>query len=95
MFFFTLFGITECCLLTVMAFGHCMAPLHFVTQMSREICVHLAIVLRGIGCIVGLGENYLKPKSNHPQGVDKFLVIFHTTVISLLYPIIYNLRTKK
>lgn len=92
MLFFTLFGITECFLLAVMAFGHRMAHLHYATQMSREVCAHLAIVSWGIGCLVGLGQNYLRPKSNHPQGVDKFLVIFHTTVTSMLNPIIYSLR---
>ncbi|XP_052019129.1 olfactory receptor 10C1-like isoform X1 [Apodemus sylvaticus] len=59
MFFFTFFGITECCLLAAMAFDRCMAicaPLHYATQMSPGVCAHLAIVSWGMGCIVGLGQ---------------------------------------
>ncbi|XP_031203616.1 olfactory receptor 10C1-like isoform X1 [Mastomys coucha] len=59
MFFFTLFGITECCLLAAMAFDRCIAicsPLHYATRMSRGVCAHLAIVSWGTGCIVGLGQ---------------------------------------
>ncbi|XP_052023386.1 olfactory receptor 10C1-like isoform X1 [Apodemus sylvaticus] len=59
MFFFTFFGITECCLLAAMAFDHCMAicaPLHHATQTSPGVCAHLAIVSWGMGCIVGLGQ---------------------------------------
>ena len=63
MFFFTLFGISECCLLAAMAFDRYMAicsPLHYATRMSHEMCVHLAMVSWGVGCIVGLGQtNYI------------------------------------
>lgn len=89
------FCITECFLLAVMAFGHHMALLHYANQMSRELCAHLAIVSWGIGCLVGLGQNYLRPKSNHPQGVDKFLVIVHTTMTSMLNPITYSLMNQE
>ncbi|KAM7229479.1 hypothetical protein CapIbe_019595 [Capra ibex] len=59
MFFFTLFGISECCLLAAMAFDRYMAicsPLHYATRMSHGMCVHLAMVSWGVGCIVGLGQ---------------------------------------
>ena len=59
MFFFTFFGITECCLLAAMAYDRCMAicsPLHYATRMSHGVCAHLAIVSWGMGCIVGLGQ---------------------------------------
>ncbi|KAM4834928.1 LOW QUALITY PROTEIN: olfactory receptor 10C1-like [Thomomys bottae] len=63
MFFFTLFGITECCLLAAMAFDRYVAicsPLHYATRMSRGLCVHLAMVSWGVGCVVGLGQtNYI------------------------------------
>ncbi|XP_007179168.1 olfactory receptor 10C1-like [Balaenoptera acutorostrata] len=63
MFFFTLFGISECCLLAAMALDRYVAicsPLHYVTRMSRGVCVHLAMVSWGVGCIVGLGQtNYI------------------------------------
>lgn len=89
------FVITECCLLATMAFGHCMALLHYATQMSRGVFAHLAIVSWGIGCLVGLGQNYLRPKSNHSPGVDKLLVIFYTAVTSMLNSIIYSLRNQE
>ncbi|XP_057554137.1 olfactory receptor 10C1-like [Hippopotamus amphibius kiboko] len=63
MLFFTLFGISECCLLAAMAFDRYMAicsPLHYATRMSRRVCVHLAMVSWGVGCMVGLGQtNYI------------------------------------
>uniref|UniRef100_A0A287AZC3 Olfactory receptor n=1 Tax=Sus scrofa TaxID=9823 RepID=A0A287AZC3_PIG len=55
MFFFTLFAISECCLLAAMAFDRYMAicsPLHYATRMSRGVCVHLAMVSWGVGCMV-------------------------------------------
>jgi len=67
------FCIIECCLLPAMAFVHCMALLHSAAQMSSEVCSHKAIVSWGIGCLVGLGKNYLRSKSNHPQGVEKII----------------------
>ena len=63
MFFFAFFGISECCLLAAMAFDRYMAicsPLHYATRMSRGVCVHLAMVSWGVGCMVGLGQtNYI------------------------------------
>nr|XP_004670918.2 olfactory receptor 10C1-like isoform X2 [Jaculus jaculus] len=63
MFFFTLFAISECCLLAAMAFDRYMAicsPLHYATRMSRGLCAHLAMLSWGIGCMVGLGQtNYI------------------------------------
>ncbi|XP_011852554.1 PREDICTED: olfactory receptor 10C1-like, partial [Mandrillus leucophaeus] len=59
MFFFTLFAISECCLLAAMAFDRYMAicsPLHYATRMNRGVCAHLAIVSWGVGCMVGLGQ---------------------------------------
>ncbi|XP_062954319.1 olfactory receptor 10C1-like [Cynocephalus volans] len=63
MFFFTFFGISECCLLAAMAFDRYMdicSPLHYATQMSRRVCVQLAIICWGVGSMVGLGQtNYI------------------------------------
>ncbi|XP_049719066.1 olfactory receptor 10C1-like [Elephas maximus indicus] len=63
MFFFTLFGISECCLLAAMAFDRYMAicsPLHYPVRMSRGVCAHLAVVSWGVGCMVSLGQtNYI------------------------------------
>ncbi|XP_004458754.1 olfactory receptor 10C1-like [Dasypus novemcinctus] len=63
MFFFTFFAISECCLLAAMAFDRYLAicaPLHYATRMSRGVCVHLAGVSWGVGCLVGLGQtNYI------------------------------------
>ncbi|XP_008581524.1 PREDICTED: olfactory receptor 10C1-like [Galeopterus variegatus] len=63
MFFFLFFGISECCLLAAMAFDRYMAicsPLHYATQMSRWVCVQLALICWGVGCMVGLGQtNYI------------------------------------
>ncbi|XP_040592754.1 olfactory receptor 10C1-like [Mesocricetus auratus] len=196
MFFFTLFGITECCLLAAMAFDRCMAicfPLHYATRMSRGVCADLAMISWGMRCIVGLGQTnfifsldfcgpceidhffcdlppllalacgdtshneaavfvvailcisspflliissyirilivvlvmpspegrhkalstcsshllvvtlfygsgsitYLRPKTSHSPGTDKFLALFYTAVTSMLNPIIYSLRNKE
>ncbi|XP_032703738.1 olfactory receptor 10C1-like [Lontra canadensis] len=63
MFFFTFFGISECCLLAAMAFDRYMAicsPLHYATRMSRGVCTQLAVASWGVGCMVGLGQtNYI------------------------------------
>nr|XP_003421867.1 olfactory receptor 10C1-like [Loxodonta africana] len=63
MFFFTLFGISECCLLAAMAFDRYMAicsPLHYLVRVSRGVCAHLAVVSWGVGCMVSLGQtNYI------------------------------------
>ncbi|XP_006896369.1 PREDICTED: olfactory receptor 10C1-like [Elephantulus edwardii] len=59
MFFFILFGISECCLLAAMAFDRYLAicsPLHYATRMNREVCAHLAMISWGVGCMVGLGQ---------------------------------------
>ncbi|XP_056653954.1 olfactory receptor 9-like [Monodelphis domestica] len=52
-YFFTLFGITECCLLTAMAYDRFAAichPLHYATLMNRQVCVGMvgASYLMGI-----------------------------------------------
>ncbi|XP_006896363.1 PREDICTED: olfactory receptor 10A4-like [Elephantulus edwardii] len=63
MFFFILFGISECCLLAAMAFDRYLAicsPLHYATRMSHEMCANLAMISWGVGCLVGLGQtNYV------------------------------------
>ncbi|XP_008581531.1 PREDICTED: olfactory receptor 10C1-like [Galeopterus variegatus] len=63
MFFFSFFGISECCLLAAMAFDRYMAicsPLHYATRMSHRVCVQLALICWGVGCMVGLGQtNYI------------------------------------
>ncbi|XP_010642637.1 olfactory receptor 10C1-like [Fukomys damarensis] len=59
MFFFTLFGISECCLLAAMAFDRytaICAPLHYAARMSRGVCARLAAASWGVGCTVGLGQ---------------------------------------
>ncbi|NP_001377973.1 olfactory receptor family 10 subfamily AL member 45 [Equus caballus] len=63
MFFFTLFGISECCLLATMAYDRYVAicsPLHYATRMSRGECAQLAMISWVVGCVVGLGQtNYI------------------------------------
>uniref|UniRef100_A0A9L0IZC3 Olfactory receptor n=1 Tax=Equus asinus TaxID=9793 RepID=A0A9L0IZC3_EQUAS len=63
MFFFTLFGISECCLLAAMAYDRYVAicsPLHYATRMSRGVCTQLAMISWVVGCMVGLGQtNYI------------------------------------
>ncbi|XP_001491311.3 olfactory receptor 10C1-like [Equus przewalskii] len=59
MFFFSLFGISECCLLAAMAYDRYVAicsPLHYAARMSREVCAQLAMVSWGVGCVVSLGQ---------------------------------------
>jgi len=79
--------------------SHGLWPLYGPTSLfnpnSIEVCVHLAIFSWGLGCLVGLGQNYLRHNSNHPQGVHKFFGIFHTTVTSMLNPIIYSLMNQE
>ncbi|XP_056656948.1 olfactory receptor 9-like [Monodelphis domestica] len=53
MYFFILFGIAECCLLTAMAYDRFAAicrPLHYATLMNRQVCVGMvgASYLMGI-----------------------------------------------
>ncbi|XP_037377274.1 olfactory receptor 10AG1-like [Talpa occidentalis] len=54
-------------------------------------CSHLTVVTLFFlsGIIV-----YMKPKSSHSTGVDKFLSLFYTIFIPMLNPIIYCLRNK-
>jgi olfactory receptor len=63
MFFFSFFGITECCLLAAMAFDRYIAicsPLHYTMQMSHGVCAQLAMISWGVGCMIGLGQtNYI------------------------------------
>ncbi|XP_001374688.2 olfactory receptor 10C1-like [Monodelphis domestica] len=63
MFFFTLFGISECCLLASMAFDRYVAictPLRYATRMSWSMCTQLAGVSWSIGTLVALGQtNYI------------------------------------
>jgi len=93
MFFSTLFSITECCLLAVMAFGYGIGKINYAIQMSHGVCVHLSIISWEIGSIVGFGQNYLRPKYNHTSRVDKLLVC--TAVTSMLNLIIYSIRNQE
>ncbi|XP_004683554.1 PREDICTED: olfactory receptor 10AG1-like [Condylura cristata] len=58
----------------------------FSTCSSHLIVVTLFF---GSGIIV-----YMKPKSTHSTGVDKFLSLFYTILIPVFNPIIYCLRNK-
>ncbi|CAM4643421.1 unnamed protein product, partial [Lepidochelys olivacea] len=52
MYFFTLFGITECCLLAAMAYDRYVAicnPLHYVLVMRKGACAQLAIASWMVG----------------------------------------------
>uniref|UniRef100_A0A670JJG7 Olfactory receptor n=1 Tax=Podarcis muralis TaxID=64176 RepID=A0A670JJG7_PODMU len=60
MYFFILFGITECCLLSVMAFDRYVAickPLQYSCIMSPKECALLAAVSWAIGSLVALGQS--------------------------------------
>lgn len=60
MYFFILFGITECCLLAVMAFDRYLAickPLQYSCLMGRKACAQLAAVSWAIGISVALGQS--------------------------------------
>ncbi|XP_008113591.1 olfactory receptor 10AG1 [Anolis carolinensis] len=63
MYFFTLFGITECCLLAAMAYDRFVAlckPLHYNVIMNRSVCAQLSMVSWSVGVMVGLGQtNYV------------------------------------
>ncbi|XP_015279031.1 PREDICTED: olfactory receptor 10AG1-like [Gekko japonicus] len=63
MYFFTLFGITECCLLAAMAYDRYVAicnPLRYTVIMNRGVCAQLSVASWSVGVIVGLGQtNYV------------------------------------
>ncbi|XP_077171575.1 olfactory receptor 10AG1-like [Paroedura picta] len=63
MYFFTLFGITECCLLAAMAYDRYVAicnPLRYSVIMNRGACAQLSVASWSVGVIVGLGQtNYV------------------------------------
>ncbi|XP_063157519.1 olfactory receptor 10AG1-like [Candoia aspera] len=63
MYFFTLFGITECCLLAAMAYDRYVAicnPLRYSTIMNPAACVQLSVASWSVGLMVGLGQtNYV------------------------------------
>ncbi|XP_032646744.1 olfactory receptor 10A4-like isoform X2 [Chelonoidis abingdonii] len=59
MYFFSLLGITECCLLAALAYDRYVAichPLHYTTMMSRGVCLQLLAVSWLIGVLVALGQ---------------------------------------
>uniref|UniRef100_A0A8C7DWA0 Olfactory receptor n=1 Tax=Naja naja TaxID=35670 RepID=A0A8C7DWA0_NAJNA len=62
MYFFLLFGVTECCLLCVMAYDRYVAickPLQYPCIMNYRECVILAAVSWATGIFVGLGYSIL------------------------------------
>ncbi|NWI62673.1 O10A4 protein, partial [Todus mexicanus] len=62
MYVFSLLGITECCLLAVMAYDRYVAichPLHYMTMMSWNNCFLLSAVSWLIGFLVALGQTTL------------------------------------
>ncbi|XP_039353524.1 olfactory receptor 10A4-like [Mauremys reevesii] len=59
MYFFTLFGITECCLLAAMAYDRYVAicnPLRYTLIMRKGACAQLAIASWMVGMLVGLSQ---------------------------------------
>ncbi|XP_044840954.1 olfactory receptor 10A4-like [Mauremys mutica] len=59
MYFFTLFGITECCLLAAMAYDRYVAicnPLRYTLVMRKGACAQLAIASWMVGMLVGLSQ---------------------------------------
>uniref|UniRef100_A0A670YUJ8 Olfactory receptor n=1 Tax=Pseudonaja textilis TaxID=8673 RepID=A0A670YUJ8_PSETE len=63
MYFFTLFGITECCLLAAMAYDRYVAicnPLRYSIIMNPAVCIQLSVASWSVGLVVGLGQtNYV------------------------------------
>ncbi|XP_032092182.1 olfactory receptor 10A4-like [Thamnophis elegans] len=60
MYFFSLFGVTECCLLCVMAYDRYVAicqPLQYPSIMNLRECAILAAASWTIGISVGLGQS--------------------------------------
>uniref|UniRef100_A0A4X2JQI9 Olfactory receptor n=1 Tax=Vombatus ursinus TaxID=29139 RepID=A0A4X2JQI9_VOMUR len=56
MYFFALFGIAECCLLTAMAYDRYAAicqPLHYAMLMKRQVCVGMVSASYLMGIITG------------------------------------------
>ncbi|XP_001362561.3 olfactory receptor 9-like [Monodelphis domestica] len=56
MYFFALFGGTECCLLCAMAYDRFAAicrPLHYATQMNRQVCVGMVGTSYLMGIMTG------------------------------------------
>lgn len=59
MYFFLLFGATECCLLAFMAYDRYVAicnPLRYSVIMRKSVCVRLAAVSWICGCLVAIGH---------------------------------------
>ncbi|NWI60109.1 O10C1 protein, partial [Calyptomena viridis] len=59
MYFFLLFGVTECCLLAAMAYDRYQAvcnPLHYMDIMNKKVCVQLAASSWVCGNLVALGD---------------------------------------
>ncbi|XP_003405152.1 olfactory receptor 10P22 [Loxodonta africana] len=60
LYFFALFGIAECCLLTVMAYDRYAAicrPLHYTTLMNRGACVSMVGASYLMGIITGTAHS--------------------------------------
>ncbi|XP_054850111.1 olfactory receptor 10P1-like [Eublepharis macularius] len=60
MYFFIFFGITECCLLSVMAYDRYIAickPLQYTCIMNLKECVQLAATPWAIGILVAFGQS--------------------------------------
>ncbi|XP_016282632.2 olfactory receptor 9-like [Monodelphis domestica] len=56
MYFFALFGIAECCLLTAMAYDRYAAicrPLHYATLVNRQVCVGMVVASYLMGITSG------------------------------------------
>ncbi|XP_014452866.2 olfactory receptor 10A4-like [Alligator mississippiensis] len=59
MFFFLLFGLTECCLLFVMAYDRYVAiyrPLQYTLKMNQKVCTQMAAFSWTIGLLVAFGQ---------------------------------------
>ncbi|XP_072506468.1 olfactory receptor 10P22-like [Notamacropus eugenii] len=60
MYFFALFGIAECCLLTAMAYDRYAAicqPLHYAMLMNRQVCVGMVGASYLMGIITGTTDS--------------------------------------
>ncbi|KFQ43211.1 Olfactory receptor 10C1, partial [Nestor notabilis] len=59
MYFFLLFGETDCCLLAAMTYDHYQAtcnPLHYMDIMNKKVCMQLAVSSWICGNLVALGH---------------------------------------